>query len=145
MQTPPRRSYADARSSSSCGSMLIRPTCKSVAGTLEKRENRSVRGMWTSFSLLFADRIVCKSLGQRRSVSLNNGQTIMIESLSGDRKYTVSPCRLRRMINSFSSWPVDILYMSLTSEKGMISIDLHERPGDIGCVLTYGLCEYYQV
>jgi hypothetical protein len=42
------------------------------------------------------------------------------------------------MINSCASCPIDeTLYTSLTSVKGMISVDLQERPGEIDCARTY--------
>lgn len=59
--------------------------------------------------------------------------TFTIWSRSVDEKYNVPPFRLRRMMNSLESRPVETLYISSISDIGTISVHLHEKLGKMFC------------
>jgi hypothetical protein len=68
-----------------------------------------------------------------------NKLTFIIVSWKGDEKYIATPCRLLRIMNSYGTCPVETLYTSLTSFKGMISVGLQNSVGEIDHVLIYGI------
>lgn len=57
--------------------------------------------------------------------------TLTMLSRCGEEKYDITPCLLSLIINSCGSRPVETLYASLTSANDIISVDLHERQGEM--------------